>query len=392
MIESDQLTHIGPAPGNSISAAELPGLVRSAFTQPIDYPPLASATVPGDNLVLAVEYGVPHPAELIEGTLAAARDSGVEPSDTKLLLSHEYANESALMEALARVANSNGVDMLLHKPDDEDSQSVVGVAKSGLPLRFDRVLGYADVVLPIGVCSSETDDEGNQAMFGSIFPAFSDRETINRHHAPIATESKVIHSERRNEVDEAGWILGVGMTLKAVPNSEGNIAAIYAGDPKAVSRASTQEYKRIWSCHVESKHQLAIAHITGDASQQTWECIGRAIRIATRAVEPGGRIAICSELAQRPGLSLQKLAGWEGATSLERELMRDRFADSSTALALCRALQNGPVYFQSQLDPAVVESVGLVPLANDAELSRLVEKSDSSVVLDGAQRLLPTAE
>jgi len=131
-----------------------------------------------------------------------------------------------------------------------------------------------------------------------------------------------------------------------------------------------------------------IATLTGDSSQQTWENVGRVLETAKHVLEEGGTMVVSTDLAEPPGPSLGRLAGMENSPEVERELMRDRFADSWAALGLSRALARGSVYFRSQLRPEVVESLGMTPWKTEEELLRLIDNARRCLVLEGAQRLL----
>jgi len=384
-MESSQVTHIRPTEARSLSAKEIHDGLRSALAKPLDYPPLASATVPGDHVVLTIEYGISCPLELLEGALGALRDAGVESSDATLLLSHGFLGEK---EKIAQLAASEGLALVVHDPTDEKTTSIVGVTKAGQPLRLNRMLCDADLVLSIGACLPESGTDRPCDSFGGLFPIFSDQETIDRYRAPIAAESKVIRSQRQNEINESGWLLGVGLTVQVVPSPSEGIAAVLAGEPRLVAKIASDEYRRIWAPRVDTLGDLVIATLTGDVSQQTWENVGRALEAATHVVEPGSPMVISTELAEPPGPSLGRLAGVESSPEVERELMRDRFADSWAALGLSRALAQGPVYFRSRLRSEMVESLGMTPWETEEELLRLVSNSKRCLALEGAQRLL----
>ncbi len=388
-MELSQVTSVRPTQDRSLSAEEIRDRFRSALAKPLDYPPLASATVPGDQVVLTLQYGTPCAIEIVEGALAALRDAGVESSDATLLLSHGFLQEK---EKIAQLAASEEITVKVHDPEKKDITSIVGVTKTGRPLRLHRLLCDADLVLSIGVCSPEPDTEGPCDPFAGLFPVFSDQETIDHYRAPIAADSKVIRSQRHNEIHESGWLLGIGLTVQVVPSPSEGVATVLAGDPQSVAKIASDEYRRIWSPRVESPGDLVIATLTGDRSQQTWENVGRALETAKHAVESGGAIVVSTDLAESPGPSLGRLAGMESSPEVERELMRDRFADSWAALCLSRALARGPVYFRSQLRPAVVESLGMTPLKSEEELLRLVDHARCCLVLEGAQRLLLSAD
>ena len=391
MLQSSQVTHVQPHLAPSLPEADLSDLLRASLRAPLEYPPLANATVPGDRVVLTLEYGTPCPYLLVEGSLAALRDAGVEASDATLLLDPGFLREAKLREKLERLAETGGVKLLVHDPKDDTRLTTVGVTKAGRPLRLNRILVDADLVLPIGLSKPLPGNEHRGSTFSSLFPKFSNQETVERYRAPIAGDSKVIRTERLQEIEESGWLLGVGLAIQVVPDHAKGISAIFAGEPRAVAAAAGDRHQAVWSCGAERPSDLVVARITGDSAQHTWENVGRALETAEQVLEPDGTIVLCSELADPPGPSLQRLAGNESSQEVERELMRDRHPDSWAALRLSRALQRGPVYFRSQLAASLVEGLGLAPLASEEELSRLIRQSESCLVLEGAQRLMMTS-
>jgi len=388
MLESNRITHLQPALDESTPISELPALVCTALARPINFPPFASCTAPGDRVVVALGQGLPCFEQLVEGMLATLREAGVETSSVTMLLSGTSEQESALRDLLVGF-DAEDISIEVHDPDDERQCSFLGVAKTGRPLRLNRTLCDADLVVPLGVCSLSTQSEDRCAKFNSLFPHFSDRETIDRYHAPIAMDSKVHRSERLEEMNEVGWMLGVGLGVQVVPGPRGGIATLMAGEPSTLADVTSTKYREIWSRNVDSRGNLVVATLAGEAPEQSWQNLGRALEAAERVLEPGGVIVVCSELAQLPGPSLRRLMGNESYEASEREIMRDRFADSWPAMLLCRALEQGTIYLRSRLPAEVVESLGMAPITAAEEIERLVQAHDHCVVLEEAQRLLP---
>ncbi len=388
-LESTRVTFVQPATHNAIPSAHLAAELRAALKEPLHFPPLASATVPGDRAAIALEYGIPQAIPLVEGALAALQDAGVEQSLVTLLLSSEFSQDAKLQKNFQVLASTKGISLANHNPNDEECTTLLGVTRAGRPLRLHRDLCDADLVLPIGLCHLTSTSHEVLPSFGSLFPLFSDRETIDRYRAPIAAASKVISTERQNEINEAGWLLGVGLTVQIVPNRKNEVAALIAGEPTAVAQAASTKYREIWARAVEDSGDLVVATINGDDSQQTWQNVGRALELAEQVLDAGGVLVIWTNLAEAPGGSLRRLAGDEEVGEIERELMRDRLPDSWPAILLSRALSRGAVYLRSKLAPELIESLGLAPLATSDELARLSRNSEHCLVLDDAQLLVP---
>ena len=385
-LELDGMTRVGPAPHVPIDAADLAECVRAALQAPLGYPPLAAATVPGDRVVVALEPGLPLVRELVEGVSRALRDSGVDPSLATFLFCQDPKEPAS---AFGQWATDHHWNVELHDPCDEKHCALFGVSQAGNALRLNRKLCDADIVLPIGVTNVGFSAVDDRSKFSGLFPQFSDEETIARHRRPEGTKPGTSRKDRRQEIDEAGWQLGVGMTVQMVPGPGDSAAAVFAGEPGVVAESATAKYRDVWRRSVDDAGDLLIATVAGAAAEQSWENIGRALLAADEVLEPGGAIAICSELAESPGPSLLRLANNDENERLERKLERDSLADSRTALAVCRALQRGPVYLHSQLHADLVESLGFAPIASEAELVRLAKSFRRPLVLEDAHRLLP---
>lgn len=379
--ELDGAVHVGPAPGDSLGASELAVAVRAALEAPLGYPALAAATVPGDVVAVALEAGLPQVRELVSGVLAALQEAGVDASHTTFLY-RDIPSQGA--ETFADWAAERQIYVERHDPGDESCCAMFGVSQAGHPLRVNRVLSDADIVLPIDVAQSPA----NATKFAGFFPEFSDEETIVRHRGPESGKAGESWQDRRQEVEESGWLLGVGMAVQVVPGPDGGVAAVFAGDPDAVVVAAAQKYRDVWERAVPAPGDLVVAIVSGPANEQTWENLGRAIQTAEAVLEPGGAIAICTQLAATPGPALKRLAGGDEPERLERKLERDSAIDAGTALIVCRALQRGPVYLQSRLRPVMVENLGFAPIANEAELARLVKSHRRPLVLTDAHRLV----
>ncbi|HVT30746.1 MAG TPA: hypothetical protein VHE81_22250, partial [Lacipirellulaceae bacterium] len=277
-------------------------------------------------------------------------------------------------------SDSNGVRFIVHDPDEEAELCLVGVTKRGEPLRVNRAVFDADVVLPIGCARLN-----GCGAFESLFPRFSDAAAIQRYRMPTSIESDSEHENWLSETDEAGWLIGVPMVVDVVPGVGGSVASVLAGEPKAVRRESLKLLKERWSLESPRPVSLMIATVTGGVESQNWTSVGRALATAERLVSAGGAVAICTNLSERPGHSLGRLTGNPDLEAAERKIWRDHDADSWPAWQLARALQRGPVYFLSQLDAETVEDLGLAPVYDIDELVRLAARHESFVVVEDSQ-------
>jgi hypothetical protein len=229
-------------------------------------------------------------------------------------------------------------------------------------------------------------------VYDSLFPRFSNTETIERFRRPSQLDSTVSMADQSRETDEAGWLIGVPMVMEVIPAADETVANVIAGEPHPVFAKAQELCRELWSFRSSRRASLVIATVTGGAATQTWTNIGRSLATAERLVAEGGAVAICSNLDDPPGESLGRLIGSTDLAATQRRLLRDHGEDSWPAWQIARALQRGPVYFLSQLDDETVEDMGLAPMADVAELMRLAGRHESVVLVRDSQHAVATVE
>jgi nickel-dependent lactate racemase len=362
---------------NDVSQVDPVAATIQALSEPLEFPPLSAGIVPGDRVVIAVDDAVPCVACVACGAVVALRQAGVEPQDISIVTT-EAGTSELCREELARIAP--GPKIVVHDPSDENNLCWVGATRRGRPLNINRTIFDADIVLPIGCARVH-----GQGVYDCLYPRFSNTETVEKHRTPARPEGIRRHNGGRTEADEAGWLIGVPMTVQVVPGRGETVAHVLAGEPHAVARRSRELCRQQWLLHGPQRVSLLIATITGGVLSQTWANVGRALATAEHVLEEGGAVAICTNLDELPGQSLGRLIGSPDLDRAARNIFHDHDADTWPAWQLARALQRGPVYFLSQLDPQSVEDLGLAPVESIDDLVRLAGRHDSFTVMEDAQ-------
>jgi nickel-dependent lactate racemase len=352
--------------------------VLEALAQPLDYPPLSAGIVPGDRVAIALDEAVPCGPEIVRGIVQSLRSAGVDNDGISIVTRDAETGRRCRADLAAH--GQNGIALVEHNPEDERELCLVGVTKKHGPLVINRTIFDADVVLPVGVARS-----GDSGVYDSLFPRFSNTETIERFRVPANLGSDAFHADRARETDEAGWLIGAPLVIEVVPGANESVAHVVAGEPHAVAQRVALLVELQWQRRSASRAGLVIATVTGGAETQNWQNIGRALAAAERLVADDGAIAICSNLDEPPGQSLGRLIGADDLADTERQLLRDHSADSWAAWQLARALQRGPVYFMSQLDSETVEDMGMAPVAGVEELVRLARRHERYILLEDSQ-------
>ena len=166
---------------------------------------------------------------------------------------------------------------------------------------------------------------------------------------------------------------------------------VLAGESAAVEREGSRLCAEAWGYQVPACASLVVGTIEGDAAEQSWDNVGRALAAMTAVVDQEGAVVLCTDLSERPGPGIERVVGAEDLEQVEREIDDDRPADSLAALELIRAIQRGKVYLISRLDEDFVEDLGLLPVAPE-QLSRLAARYGSCIVLENAQYAAPRVQ
>jgi hypothetical protein len=178
--------------------------------------------------------------------------------------------------------------------------------------------------------------------------------------------------------------------VDVVPARGGGVAQIVAGAPEAVAREVATACDRDWAIGVEQPARLVVATLTGGPDEQTWDNVARALHAAGMAADVDeSAVAICTQLNTLPGETLHKLIATGGDLERAARLRSSQSDDAAAAWEIYKALCRGPVYFMSQLAPELVEDLGMTPIASPTELARLAERSETCIVLNGAQHAVP---
>ncbi len=364
------------AKSNSVVALSDPAAaIARALAKPLNFPPLSAGIVPGDRVAIAVDSATPCMASLVRGAVQSLQIAGVDSQEIAIVTTD--AQTGASIEP--------GPQFVVHDPADEKNLCLVGATKRGQPLLVNRTIFEADLVLPIGCARI-----GRNNAYDSLYPRFSDVDTVAKYQTPAERDAITHRKRKRSEGDEAGWMIGVPMTVQVVPGPGETVAHIVAGEPQAVARRSDELCREQWLLHSPQRVSLVVATITGDSQTQTWANVGRALAAAEEVLEEGGAVAICSNLDDPLGKSLGRLVGNPDLDRVARKIAHDYDADTWTAWHLVRALQRGPVYFLSQLDSESVEELGLAPVESIDDLMRLAGRQESFIVVENAQHAVVT--
>jgi len=357
---------------------------RKALCEPLGFPALAQAVMPGDRVAVAVPGDVPQSATLVAAVINQLLDGGVDSANITVLCGPDARSDAEPFNVLAAVPDEirQRLTIKQHDPRDRDSLSYLAATEDATAVYLNRALHEADFVVSLGVLRV-ADASGYFGIYSSIYPTFSDAATL----ACFRATSVAQPAEQRRlakQAGEVGWLLGTRFTLQVVPGANDEVLAVLAGDVDAVLAEGKQAVQTAWHCDVPSRAGLVVVGIGGDVSQQSWENVGRALQVAGRVAAGNGDVIICSDLAEPLGVGLDILTGAENFIVALREIDRAKPVDSLAATHVGAALERGRVYLVSDAPRGQLEDLGIHPLDSD-DVARVTARYDSCIVLPNAQ-------
>ena len=360
--------------------------VAGALDEPLDFPPLRRATVPGDRVVLALDHHLPQAPALVCGVVGTLLGSGIEPRDISLVRSQAGVQpESEDLTAMLAPDVSRAITVLDHDPRQRAGLAYLAASRDARPIYMNRAICDADLVLPIGCLRLES-SWGYLGVHGGLYPAFADHETQQSYFQPGRIDSPGQQQRRRGEADEAVRLLGVQLTIQVIPGGGDSVLDVLAGSVDAVHSRGRDLCEAAWNYEVPQRASLVVATVEGSPQHQTWENFARALFAASRAVADDGAIAVCMDLATDPSPAWQRIAAADDIQAAIRQIGKD----GSPAAQLAHTLDRAKVYLLSHLDQEVVEPLGVAYVADANEIARLSSRHDSCIVLRNAQYAVPT--
>ncbi|MEO1616387.1 MAG: hypothetical protein AAFV88_11095 [Planctomycetota bacterium] len=385
------------APVESIGTAELsqwqppqvPGVefadeaTSKALASPTDFPSLADAIIEGDVVAIAVDPNVPQVPSVIRGALQAIAQT--DASRVTVVVRDEATDEC--FESIQNAAKPHLV--VRHSSDQRQAQSYLAADLDANPIYLSRELVDADFVLPI--TSMRHSAPGQRGDVTGIFPAFCDSATRKRQHSNPAVngETPATTKSGRSIAQEVPWLLGVQLVLSVAANPAGEAATFRAGTVECLQRVAEGFFSSNPSGTSITDADLVVAALDGDAAQQTWENVLRAVLASAELAGESSTLVVWSEVTDEPAGKMLELDQptedlLEPVESLGEEDLPTWNRFDALAQRLRPLLETHRVILHSRLSREIIEPLGLGVIESAGELENLCKGFQSCLLLRAA--------
>jgi nickel-dependent lactate racemase len=279
----------------------------------------------------------------------------------------------------------DAVGWKIHHPDEESACGYLASTAAGERIYLAREILDADIVVTVGPTSFDR-RLGYRGTSSSLYPGLSNAEAVRRCQGQGHRELSPGDSRPLRELnDEAAWLLGTQFTVQVIPSKQGGFSRIVAGEREAVLRQCKQHLDELWLARIDERPEAVIVAVDLDAGGHGWKQVGAALSTARNLVRREGKIVVLTELREKPGPGMALLKESRESSDVYAPLGQLGPADHAETLELLDTLGQATIYLLSQLPPAEVEELHMIPLESSQEVGRLLASLESCVSIESAQ-------
>ncbi len=363
--------------------------IRLALAAPIGSPPLRELVRPGQTVaVVTSDITRPCPSyQLLPPVLDELAAGGVADGDVTVVLAlgthrpHTPAERERLVgaETLRRVRCI----------DSDPARTVpLGHTQRGTPVEVFEPVARADVRVALGNVEPHY-FAGYSGGVKALVPGVCSAATIRHNHAlmiqPGARLGVLDGNPVREDIEEAGALIGVDFVLNVIVNSAHAVVIAAAGHPVEAHRWLCRALDYQSKVIIDRLADIVVVSAGGSPKDINMYQAQKALDNAAAAVRPGGIIiwaAACPE-----GFGNATFEQWlvgAGVDAILTRIQQDFVLGGHKAAAIARVLKTARVMLVSALPDAVVESCGLIPqpsLAAALEAAQALSGPDAHIVV-----------
>ena len=341
--------------------------VEWALRHPIGTPALKEVVRRGRKVVIVTsDISRPFPSyEVMPLLLDELYDAGISADNITVVFalgSHRRQTEEEKRRLVGERCYGE-VRCIDSNPDDCVS---FGVTKRGTPVEITRAVAEADVRICLGNIEFHY-FAGYSGGAKALMPGVSTRDAIQANHRMMthkdACAGNLENNPLRMDIEEAGDLVGIDFIINAVLDEHKNIVCCVAGDRKMAHREGCAYLDRMYRKDISQPADIVIVSQGGAPKDVNLYQTQKALDNAKHAVKKGGTIILIG--ACQEGLGSEKFGQWltcaPTAHSMVERIEQEFELGGHKAAAIGMVLENARIVLVSEMDPAFVESIFLIP-------------------------------
>jgi nickel-dependent lactate racemase len=373
-------------------------LIRAALMAPIDSPPLSSIVAPGQRVVVVTsDITRPCPsARLLPPILDELASGGVRDRDITVVFGRG-THRAHTPEERKRLAGEAVYERVRCVDSDPEDVALVGHTRRGTPVFVFRPALAADVRVCLGAIEYHY-VMGYSGGYKAIIPGVSSPDTVQHNHrmmtAPGAAAGQRIGNPAREDIDEAGAMVGVDFILNVIMGGAKRVVSAVAGHPLAAHEEGCRRLDAFGRAKVAGPVDVVVVSAGGHPKDINLYQAQKALDNARHIVRPGGVVVLVAECAE--GFGHPTFEAWMresgGPDAIIARIERQFVLGGHKAAAVALAMKQADIFLVSALPDDVTQAIGLRPFhsveaALGAALARVGGRPAVAVMPEGGSVL-----
>lgn len=354
-------------PNKAESPASEDAEIRRALSEPIGSARLREIVKPGEKIAIVTsDITRPMPTyKVMPALLDELYAAGVRGEDVTLVFalgSHRRHTE----EEMRHLAGDRAFEEINVEDSDVDDCVHIGTTKRGTPVDITRTVAEADRRILLGNIEFHY-FAGYSGGAKAIMPGVSTPAAIEKNHSlMVLEESRAGNLETnplRQDIEEAGAMLGADFILNVVLNEKKEIVAAFAGDMVKAHREGVKFLDGLFSSPIMERADIVITCQAGAPKDLNLYQTQKALDNAKHAVKDGGTVILVG--ACEEGLGNDTFARWmteaESPEAIIERLAQGFKLGGHKAAAIALILRRADIILVSEMDEELVRSIFMQP-------------------------------
>jgi len=331
------------------------------------------------------------------------KDNGVKSNAIQILIARGTHRKLTKEERESfRSGGFGGVRFEEHDCDNIDKLSALLLTRQGTPVRINRVVKNADVVILLAPISFHY-----FAGFGGgrklVLPGVADRQAIRANHRlslvdgnPVklnpkcrsgVLEGNPVHEDMVETIEAIDHVFGINY----ITDNDGNVIFLNAGDPIKAHEMACDVYRDRYRMEAREPHGVVIMSAGGDPYDMNLLQAHKALRQSAGAVAAGGTILFYAECSEGVGSESLKAALAKSHGDFLKHAYGDYALNNQAAVSLLDLTERFEIGMVSAMNVDVLLAAGIKPCVNaEAFIAEALDKhrSNSLAAIFNGNKLL----
>jgi len=291
--------------------ADLSAAYRNALDHPTDSPPLCEVVKPGETVAITVSditRGWQRNNLTLPVLIDYLNDAGIVDEDITVIIAVGAHRQNTADEFVELCSDSvcHRIRVINHNAWDTENMVYYGKTSRGTDVSLNRVVAEADRVILTG-CVIYHYMVGYGGGRKSVMPGVASLKTIQQSHMwamnrvvgkgsnPLAANMKTDGNPAHEDMMEVAAFLKPDFIVNVVPNLDGDITGIFAGNWISAWQAPARLVDEIFGVTIEAQADIVIASAGGYPKDINLYQSQKTIDNAVYAMKPGGVVILLAD-------------------------------------------------------------------------------------------------